>query len=323
MTDRLKGRTAIVTGAGRGIGREVALLLASEGASVVVNDFGVAVDGTAPSEGPAKDVADEIKAAGGKAIPNFDTVATVEGGERMVQSALDAFGRLDILVNVAGLLRDRMIFNMSEEEWDAVIAVHLKGHYCTTKPASVIFRQQRYGRIVNFSSGSGLNGNPGQANYGAAKAGIAGFTRVVAKDLGRYGVTCNCISPGAATRMTATVSETTRDLRSRAGIQGAVPPTPQSVLTSLRGPEYVAPMVVFLCTDQAWNINGKIFACSGGSISLLHEEAPMRTITKQGMWDVAELRDLVPARLMFGLPNVAPPPRDLETPGRPAEAART
>ena len=324
MTDRLKGRSAIVTCAGRGIGREVALLLASEGASVVANDFGVAVDGTQPSEGPAKDVADEIKAAGGNAVPNFDTVATVEGGEHLVQTALDAFGRLDILINVAGILRDRMIFNMSEEEWDAVIAVHLKGHYCTTKPASVIFRQQRYGRIVNFSSGSGLNGNPGQANYGAAKAGIAGFTRVVAKDLGRYGVTCNCVSPGAATRMTATVSETTRDLRSRAGIQGAAaPPAQQSVLASLRGPEYIAPMVVFLCTDQAWNINGKIFACSGGSISLLHEEAPMRTITKQGMWDVAELRDLVPARLMFGLPNVAPPPRDLEIPGRPVEAART
>src|SRR3972149_5463175 len=219
MGERRKGRTAIVTGAGRGIGRAVALALAAEGASVVVNDYGVAVDGTQPSEGPAKDVADEIKAAGGNAVHNFDTVATVEGGERIIQTALDAFGRLDILVNVAGILRDRMIFNMSEEEWDAVIAVHLKGHYCTTKPAAVIMRQQRYGRIVNFSSGSGLNGNPGQANYGAAKAGIAGFPRVVARDLGRYGVTCNAISPGAATRMTATVSDSSRDLRARAGIQ--------------------------------------------------------------------------------------------------------
>jgi NAD(P)-dependent dehydrogenase (short-subunit alcohol dehydrogenase family) len=321
MTDRLKDRVAIVTGAGRGIGREVALLLAAEGASVVVNDFGVAVDGTQPSEGPAKDVADEIKAAGGNAAPNFDTVATVEGGEHMIQSALDAFGRLDILVNVAGILRDRMIFNMAEEEWDAVIAVHLKGHYCTTKPASVIFRQQRYGRIINFSSGSGLNGNTGQANYGAAKAGIAGFTRVVAKDLGRYGVTCNCISPGAATRMTAAVPEAARELRTRAGIQSAGgPPARQSLLASMRGPEYIAPMVAYLCTDEAWNINGKIFACSGGTISLLHEEVPMRTITKQGMWDVAELRELVPTRLMYGLPNVAPPPADLEVAGRPVRA---
>ena len=213
-----------------------------------------------------------------------------------------------------------MIFNMSEEEWDAVIAVHLKGHYCTTRPASVIFRQQRYGRIVNFSSGSGLNGNPGQANYGAAKAGVAGFTRVVARDLGRYGVTCNAISPGAATRMTQTVSETSRELRARAGIQRG-----QGQATSgrpaMRDPEYVAPMTVFLCTDEAWNINGKIFAVSGGSVSLLQEEVPMRTIGKDGMWTTDELRELVPVRLMSGLPNPAPPPPDLEIPGRPAPQA--
>jgi NAD(P)-dependent dehydrogenase (short-subunit alcohol dehydrogenase family) len=214
-----------------------------------------------------------------------------------------------------------MIFNMSEEEWDAVIAVHLKGHYCTTKPASVIFRQQRYGRIVNFSSGSGLTGNPGQANYGAAKAGVAGFTRVVAKDLGRYGVTCNAISPGAATRMTQSVPESSRELRARAGIQGAGAPARQSLLASMRGPEYIAPMVAYLCTDEAWNVNGKVFAVAGGTVSLLHEEVPMRTIAKQGMWDVAELRELVPSRLMYGLPNPAPPPPDLEVAGRPARKA--
>jgi NAD(P)-dependent dehydrogenase (short-subunit alcohol dehydrogenase family) len=321
MADRLKDRVAIVTGAGRGIGRCVALLLAQEGANVVVNDFGVAVDGSQPSEGPAKDVADEIKAAGGNAVANFDTVATVEGGESIISSALDAFGRLDVLINVAGILRDRMIFNMTEEEWDAVIAVHLKGHYCTTKPASVIMRQQRYGRIVNFSSGSGLNGNPGQANYGAAKAGIAGFTRVVARDLGRYGVTCNAISPGAATRMTGTVSEASRELRTRAGIQGpGGAPQAQSLLAQMREPDYVAPMTVFLCTDEAWNINGKIFAVSGGGVSLLQEEVPARTIVKEGAWTVDELRELVPVRLMAGLPNPAPPPRDLDIPGRAAQA---
>ena len=320
MGERLKGRTAVVTGAGRGIGRAVALALAQEGANVVVNDYGVAVDGTQPSEGPAKDVAEEIKAAGGNAVPNFDTVATVEGGERIIQTALDAFGRLDILVNVAGILRDRMIFNMTEEEWDAVIAVHLKGHYCTTKPASVIFRQQRYGRIINFSSGSGLTGNPGQANYGAAKAGIAGFTRVVARDLGRYGVTCNAISPGAATRMTATIPDRARELRARAGVQTAAQSGRPSALPPMREPEYVAPMVVYLCTDEAWNVNGKIFAVSGGTISLLYEETPMRTITKDGMWTLDELRELVPTRLMYGLPNPAPPPPDLDIPGRPAQA---
>jgi NAD(P)-dependent dehydrogenase (short-subunit alcohol dehydrogenase family) len=318
----LDGKVAIVTGAGRGIGRGIALLFAQEGASVVVNDFGVAVDGSQPSEGPAKDVADEIMAAGGKAVPNFDTVATVEGGERMVQQALDAFGRLDILVNVAGILRDRMIFNMTEEEWDAVIAVHLKGHYCTTKPASVIFRQQRYGRIINFSSVSGLVGMPGQANYGAAKSGIAGFTRVVARDLGRYGVTCNAISPGAATRMTATVPDSARQLRARVAAPGQGPqreeaPPPQP---PMRDPEMVAPMVAYLASDDAWNINGYVFAVAGGTVSVLHHPTASRTIWKAGMWTLDELSEMVPRHLLMGLPNPAPPPPDLEIPGRPAAA---
>ena len=316
--NRLEGRVAVVTGAGRGIGRGVAKLLAEEGASVVVNDFGVNVDGTKPDAGPAKDVADEIRTAGGKAVPNFDTVATVDGGERMVQQALDEFGRLDILINVAGILRDRMIFNMAEQEWDDVIGVHLKGHYCTTKPASIIFRQQRYGRIINFSSISGLGGLPGQANYGAAKAGIAGFTRVVARDLGRYGVTCNAISPGAATRMTATIPQNTGQLRQRAGTAPVAAAAPrESTVPPMREPEYVAPMTVFLACDEAWNINGKIFYVAGGRISLAHEESPMRQIQKQGMWTVDELRDLVPSQLTYGLTNPAPPAPDLDLPGRP------
>ena len=327
MADRLKGRTAIVTGAGRGIGRCVALLLAQEGANVVVNDFGVAVDGTQPSEGPAKDVADEIKAAGGQAVPNFDTVATVDGGEAIVKAALDAFGRLDILINVAGILRDRMIFNMTEEEWDAVIAVHLKGHFCTTKPASVIFRQQRYGRIVNFSSISGLQGASGQANYGAAKAGVAGLTRVVARDLGRYGVTCNAIAPGANTRMTQSVPDRARELRARAGITqgGSGAPPVQEIrrpeMPALREPEYVAPMTVWLCTDAAWNVNGKIFHVQGGTVSLAMEETPAATINKIGMWTVDELAGLVPTNLLRDIRNPAPPPPDLDLPGRPAQPA--
>ncbi len=317
MTRRLEGRTAIVTGAGRGIGRGVALLLAEEGANVVVNDFGVNVDGSAPSSGPAAEVVEAIRAKGGKAVANFDTVATVAGGESMVQMAVDNFGRVDILVNVAGILRDRMIFNMSEQEWDDVIDVHLKGHYCTTKPASILMRQQRHGRIINFSSISGLGGLPGQANYGAAKAGIAGFTRVVARDLGRYGVTCNAISPGAATRMTATVPANTAQLRARAGTAPVVQEAPRvSTVPPMREPEYVAPMTVFLATDAAWNLNGKIFYVAGGRISLAHEETAMRQISKNGMWSVDELRDLVPSQLMYGLPNPAPPPPDLDLPGR-------
>ena len=317
MSRRLEGRTAIVTGAGRGIGRGVALLLAEEGANVVVNDFGVNVDGSSPSSGPAAEVVDEIKSKGGKAVANADTVATVAGGEAMIQMALDNFGRVDILINVAGILRDRMIFNMSEQEWDDVIGVHLKGHYCTTKPASILMRQQRYGRIVNFSSISGLGGLPGQSNYGAAKAGIAGFTRVVARDLGRYGVTCNAISPGAATRMTATIPLNTQQLRQRSGTAPQVPQAPrESSVPPMREPEYVAPMTVFLCTDAAWNINGKIFYVAGGRVSLAHEEAPMRQISKQGMWSVDELREMVPSQLTYGLTNPAPPPPDLDLPGR-------
>jgi NAD(P)-dependent dehydrogenase (short-subunit alcohol dehydrogenase family) len=321
VSGRLDGRVAVVTGAGRGIGRAVAMLLASEGASVVVNDFGVNVDGTKPSEGPAAEVVEEIRAKGGRAVANFDTVATVDGGESMVKRAVDEFGRIDILVNVAGILRDRMIFNMSEQEWDDVVNVHLKGHYCTTRPASIVMRQQRYGRIINFSSVSGLGGLPGQANYGAAKAGIAGFTRVVARDLGRYGVTCNAIAPGAATRMTATVPASTQQLRQRAGTAPAAPPPRESSVPAMREPEYVAPMTVFLATETAWNINGKVFYVAGGRISLAHEETPMRQIVKGGMWTVDELREMVPRELMYGLQNPAPPAPDLSLPGRPVAAA--
>ncbi|MGH2587079.1 MAG: SDR family NAD(P)-dependent oxidoreductase [Dehalococcoidia bacterium] len=328
MGNRLEGRVAVVTGSGRGIGRGVAHLLAEEGCAVVVNDYGVAVDGTQPSSGPSQEVADEIKAKGGRAVANYDSVATAAGGENMVKQALDEFGRLDILINVAGILRDRMVFNMTEEEWDDVIAVHLKGHFCTTKPASIVMRQQRSGRIINYSSTSGLIGNPGQANYGAAKAAIAGFTRVVARDLGRYGVTCNYIAPGASTRMTASVSEQSRALRARAGIQGAASTAatsqPQGLPPlALREPEYVAPMTVFLATDKAWNINGQGFGVSGGTVSLLTQPLPFRTMFKPGMWTLDELDRDVHVQLMQGIANPAPPPPDLEVPGRPKVEAAT
>jgi len=311
MGDRLKGRTAVVTGAGRGIGRAIALALAAEGANVVVNDPGVNVDGTGHDRGPADQVVEEIRSAGGTAVANYETVADYEAAGRIIQAAVDSFGRIDILVNNAGILRDRMVFNMTEEEWDAVIAVHLKGTFNCTRHASVLMRQQRYGRIINVSSISGLRGNAGQANYGAAKAGIAGFTRVVARDLGRYGVTCNAIAPAALTRMTAGLAE----LRAQRG--APAPPLPGLVE---RTPEHVAPIVVYLATDEAWNINGKIFHVAGGSISLAFEESPMREITKGGMWTIEELADLVPQLLTYDIPNPAPPPPELEVPGRPSRS---
>ena len=315
MATPLEGRTAVVTGSGRGIGREVAMLLAQLGANVVVNDPGVNVDGSGGDAGPADDVAKEINDAGGVAVANHDSVATAEGGENMIKQAVDTYGRIDAVVHVAGILRDRMIFNMTKEEWDDVIAVHLTGYYNVSKPASVLMRQQRYGRIVGFSSGSGLNGNAGQANYGAAKAAIAGMTRCLARDLGRYGVTANSISPGANTRMTQSVPDSARQLRARAGIAMA-PPT-ESRVSKMREAKYVAPMVAYLCTDQAWNVNGKVFYVNGGNVALAAEENAYRTISTPGMWEIADLRVMVPGQLMGGLRNPAPPPPDLDLPGRP------
>ena len=315
----LEGRVAVVTGSGRGIGRGIATLFAREGARVVVNDPGGNVDGTGHDNGPADQVVAEIKGEGGTAVASYESVATVEGGEAIIKTAIDTFGRIDILVNNAGILRDRMIFNMSEQEWDDVIAVHLKGHYNCTKPASILMRQQRFGRLINFSSGSGLIGNPGQANYGAAKSGVAGFTRVVAKDLGRYGVTCNAIAPAAATRMIGTVSDQSRELRQRAGIGGPAAQPQQRPNPALRDPEMVAPTVAYLASDDAWNINGQIFHVAGGTVGIAYHPTPMRTLWKPAMWTLDELEDLVPRQLMAGIPNPAPPPPDLDIPGRPAQ----
>lgn len=302
MAERLlEGRVAIVTGAGRSIGKAIARLMAEHGAQVVVNDLGVAVDGSGPARGPADETAAEIREAGGEAIACYDSVAEHAGAGRIVQTALDAFGRLDILVNPAGILRDRMVFNMSKEEWDDVIAVHLKGHFNLVQPASVIMRKQRSGRIITFSSTSGLWGNSGQANYGAAKDGVAGLTRVVARDLGRYGVTCNAITPSAETRMTQSVPEAAGELRARAGIAAA----PAQLA---RPPEAVAPMAVWLASDEASNINGQVFYVSGGLIGLMSHPAAGRTITKPGdeRWTVEELAAVFPTSLGMDLPNPAP-----------------
>ncbi len=304
MGNSLEGKVAVITGSGRGIGASCARLMAQEGCRVVVNDYGVDVDGRTPRSDPADEVVAEIKKAGGEAVANYNTVATMEGGESMIKQALDTFGRLDIVVHVAGILRDRMVFNMTEEEWDSVIAVHLKGYFAVSKPASILFRQQRSGRIIGFSSGSGLRGNSGQANYGAAKAGIAGMTRVIAKDLGRYGVTVNSISPGANTRMTASVPDSAREARASRGISGAAA---TSAPRPVNPPEQIAPMVAYLSSDDAANINGQIFAVSGGNISLLYHPTVYRTLFKEDIWTVEDLQRLVPQQLMQGIENPAPP----------------
>jgi NAD(P)-dependent dehydrogenase (short-subunit alcohol dehydrogenase family) len=300
----LEGKVAVITGAGRGIGRGIALLFAEQGARVVVNDPGVGPDGAGHDDGPAAQVVEELKAAGHEAVANFDTVATPEGGEGIIKTALDTYGRIDILVNNAGILRDRMIFNMSEQEWDDVMAVHLHGHFNTIKPASVLMRQQRYGRIINFASESGLWGNAGQANYGAAKSGIAGLSRVVARDLGRYGVTSNVIAPRAMTRLIATIP----------GREG----NPDTGGMPQMEPEHVAPMVAFLASDEAWNVNGQQFLVYGGTVAVLHHPVPWKTLYKEGTWTLDELSAQVPS-LLEGTRNPAPPPEEVEVPGRNIE----
>ncbi len=308
MAGRLEGKVAIVTGAGRGIGRGEALLLAREGARVVVNDLGGGPAGGGADESPADAVAAEIRDMGGEAVANYDSVATMEGGERIVRTALDAFGGLDILVNNAGILRDRMVFNMTEEEWDSVIDVHLKGHFSTTKHAGLVFRQQRSGRIVNTSSESGL-GNMGQANYAAAKEGIVGMTRTCALDLGRYGATVNAIRPRAGTRLTLSPEmEEARARRQAArAARGEADAAQAASPVDALDPDLVAPLVVYLCTDAAADVNGRDFLVGGDEISLMSLPARERTIQREGGWTLDALERVFPRTLGAGLTNPATP----------------
>ena len=305
MAKHLEGKVAVVTGGGRGIGREICLELARQGAKVIVNDLGGGPAGEGASNEPADEVVAEVKKLGSEAAPVYETVATMEGGQRIIQAAVDTYGKLDILVHVAGILRDRMVFNMTEQEWDAVVAVHLKGMFSTGKHAAILFRQQRSGRMIGFSSTSGLFGNAGQANYGAAKDGIAGFIRGAARDMGKYNVTCNVIAPSASTRLTATVTDQAREARSRAGISGVL--GEGAVRPSRLDPEDIAPVVAYLCTDEAKDINGQMFFIQGGQISLLNNPYASRTMQKMGPWTVEEIARLLPQTLTKDVVNPAPP----------------
>ncbi|MCU1459810.1 MAG: dehydrogenase, short-chain alcohol dehydrogenase like [Actinomycetia bacterium] len=263
----LDGRVAIVTGSGRGIGREFALCLASEGASVVVNDVGVSLDGQGGDEDPAANVVREIEAAGGKAVANYDSVSDFEGAKRLVQTAVDSFGQLDILVNNAGIVRDKSLVKMEESEFDAVIAVHLKGTFNCARHAAPIMKEAGYGRIINITSSAGLRGNFGQTNYGAAKAGIMGMTFIWALELGRYGITSNAVAPAGNTRMTASLFERS----------GAEPP-PES------NPALNAPIVAYLASEEAGHVNGQILGRTDFAYTIFQHPKQVAFMWRDGGW---------------------------------------
>ena len=308
----MEGRVVIVTGAGRGIGREVSHWMAAEGASVVVNDLGGAVDGEGTSDSPAEQTAQEIRDKGGSAVSNFDSVAEYEPAGKIIQTAIDNFGRLDAVCHVAGILRDRMVFNMTEAEWDAVLQVHLYGAFNMVRNAVPHMIKQGYGRIVLYSSGSGL-GSSGQANYSAAKEGMVGFVRSLAKELAPYGITANAVYPGGATRMTETVPASSRQLRAAAVATTQIRTQGEPIQgpPEARDPANNAPKAVYLCSEAAGDITGQVIGTSGWQMTLYSPRHVTRSIHKNGRWTLDELDELIPISLAQGLTNPMPaaPPR--------------
>jgi NAD(P)-dependent dehydrogenase (short-subunit alcohol dehydrogenase family) len=270
----LDGRVAIVTGSGRGIGREFALCFASEGAKVVINDVGTSLDGQGGAEDPAVQVCKEIEALGSEAVPNYDSVADFDGARNIVQTAVDAFGTVDIVVNNAGIVRDKTLLKMDESDFDAVVAVHMKGTFNVTRHAAEVMKAKEYGRIVNITSSAGLRGNFGQTNYGAAKAGIMGMTFVWSMELGRYGVTVNAVAPAGATRMTAALYEKS----------GKEPPPEEN-------PALNAPLVAYLASEQAAHVNGQILGRTEYAYTIFQHPKQIEWMGKDGGWTPAEVAD--------------------------------
>jgi NAD(P)-dependent dehydrogenase (short-subunit alcohol dehydrogenase family) len=306
MGNRLEGKVAVVTGAGRGVGRGVALLLAEEGARVVVNDLGSEVDGTGSSSAPADGVVAEIASRGGEAVANYDNMALMDGGEAVIQQAVDTYGQVDILVNSAGMVRDRMIWQTTPEDWDRVLLNNAKATFVPTKFACILFRQQRGGRIVNMTSDAGL-GDVGRSSFAAASEAIIGLTRTIGRDMGRYGVTCNAISPIVETRLfpgsveeyrVASADGPTRDERAGIFTPGGVgdwegPGWPDD-------PENVAPLAVYLCTYASPNINCNVFGVRGGSIYLYSNPKVERAVQKWGNFTMDEMDVLFPKMIGSG-----------------------
>jgi NAD(P)-dependent dehydrogenase (short-subunit alcohol dehydrogenase family) len=281
MAGLLQDRVIVVTGAGRGIGAGVAKMAASEGAQVVVADLGVAVDGEGSDSGPANQVVAEITAAGGVAVANASDVSDYDSAGELIQQAIDTYGRLDVLINVAGILRDKMIFNLSPEDWDAVVQVHLKGTFNTSKHASVYWRGLRdenaHNRIINFTSASGLHGAPGQPNYAAAKLGIVGLTYSCANALAKYGVTTNAISPSASTRMTDSIPDARR----------------RNADADSRSPDNVAPATLYLASERSDWCNGQVIMAGGYAIGIYNVPQVVSQITSKGPWDLPEAFEMI------------------------------
>ncbi len=303
MGQRLKDRVAIVTGSSQGIGKAIAVALAREGAKVVTNNRRPGAEG-----GDAEMVAQEIKAMGGEAVPFYGSVAEFAVAEKIVKTAVDSFGRIDIVVNNAGADAPRMVWNMSEEEWDRSVDSFLKGSFNCIRFAAGFMREQKWGRIINTTSTAWL-GTVGHCNYGAAKAGLVGLTRAVAREVGRYRVTCNAYAPTAATRFTLS-DEIVAGFKKRYEA-GLMTKERFEELTNPPKPETVGPFIVYLCTEEAADINGQVFDVTGGDIAIYSEPVKRKTITKkQGLWTVEELIEQVPKMLLEGYKNPAPPQKD-------------